>query len=68
MSDIVGFDEGQEDEVVLLTLVLIDCRDLVRLADQGVVGASEKLSRMLKNNEEMNAVSARFSKPFTKQQ
>jgi hypothetical protein len=68
MSDIVGFDEGQEDEVVLLTLVLIDCRDLVRLADQGIVGASEKLSRMLKNNEEMNAVSARFSKPFTKQQ
>jgi len=68
MSDIVGFDEGQEDEVVLLTLVLINCRDLVRLADQGIVGASEKLSRMLKNNEEMNAVSARFSKPFTKQQ
>jgi hypothetical protein len=63
MSDIVGFDEGQEDEVVLLTLVLINCRDLVRLADQGIVGASEKLSRMLKNNEEMNAVSARFSKP-----
>ena len=39
MTHVVSLDEGEEDVVVLLALVLVHCRDLVRLADQWVVGA-----------------------------
>ena len=39
MPHVVSLDKGEEDVVVLLALVLVHCRDLVRLADQWVVGA-----------------------------
>ena len=39
VADVVGADEGEEDEVVLLALVLVHRRDLVRGADHGIVGA-----------------------------
>ena len=45
MSNVVGLDEGQQDVVVLLALVLVHGGDLVRLADQRVVGTPEKLQR-----------------------
>ena len=45
MSNVVGLDEGQQDVVVLLALVLVHGGDLVRLADQRVVGTPEKLQQ-----------------------
>jgi hypothetical protein len=39
VTHVVGLDQGQEDVVVLLALVLVHRRDLVGLADQRVVGA-----------------------------
>ena len=39
MSDVVRLDEGEEDVVVLLALVLVHSSDLVRFADQRIVCA-----------------------------
>jgi len=43
MTDIVGLDKRQKDVVILLTLVLVNCSDLMGATNQRVVGTPKKI-------------------------
>ena len=50
MADVVSPDQRQQDVVILLALVLVHRGDFVREANQGIVGTSEKLNKVMKKS------------------